>query len=92
MALMKKTLKMRRKKKLKRKKSRKQKWKLLLGIDIKDSIQNKLLLKRRAVMMIPKKKKVLYEKIKYGERRRKRQAEVLANKRKAIDEEKRLAV
>nr|XP_039267041.1 pescadillo homolog [Styela clava] len=44
--------------------------------------------KRLAVMMIPKKKLHLYKKIKYGERRKNRQKQELAEKRKAIDKEK----
>lgn len=43
--------------------------------------------KRLAVMMIPKKKLHLYKKIKYGERRKNRQKQELAEKRKVIDQE-----
>jgi len=45
--------------------------------------------KRLAIMMMHKKKKRLYNQIKYGEKKNRREAEVLATKRKAIDKEKR---
>ena len=47
--------------------------------------------KRLQEMMIPKKKKKLYSKIIYGQKRKVREANVLKDKRKALDDEDRQA-